>query len=356
MSSVQQRVVDVAERLLERDRMVSPIGVLNGLGWLPESFCDRWRQGREPTLIEQMSVSPGRVPQAMQALETWARERGLRPTEVEYTSATRDHHPLRFTDGGDEATERAYRTHWLSPELTEKQVERFTERQSRPPELVVVSPLKDWTCMQCAGTGDLLIMEGEGPLCLTCAEMDHLVFLPSGDGTLSRRARKASKLSAAVVRWNRSLRRYVRQGLLVEESALDQAEVACLADEEVRARRRERDAGRRAGEDVEFQDRMAAEIGRVFPGCPTERAQAIARHAGARGSGRVGRSAAGRALDHEAVTLAVLASVRHEDTPYDELLMAGVPRDEARDRVRGAVDRVVTRWRLRVVRPDDDQQ
>ncbi|TMC01879.1 MAG: DUF2293 domain-containing protein, partial [Chloroflexi bacterium] len=81
----------------------------------------------------------------------------------------------------------------------------------------------------------------------------------------------------------------------------------------------------------------------MFPGCPPERAQAIARHAGARGSGRVGRSAAGRALDHEAVALAVLASVRHEDTPYDELLMAGVPRDQARDRVRGAVDRVVTR-------------
>ena len=351
MSSVQSRVVEAAERLLEQDRMVSPITVLTWLGWLPKPFYDRWQQGREGTLIEQMSTSPANIAQAMHALEVWAKERGLQPAEVEYLSATRDHHPLRFTASGDEATERAFRTHWLPPELTDKQVERVTERQSRPPELVVVSAVNEWTCTQCAGTGDLLIMEGHGPVCLTCAEMDHLVFLPAGNGTLSRRAKKGSRLSAVVVRWNKRMRRYERQGLLVEEVALEQAEAACLADEELRARRRERAAPRRAQEDLDFQARMADEIGRMFPGCPPERARAIASHAGARGSGRVGRSAAGRALDHEAVALAVLASVRHEDTPYDDLLMAGIPREQARDRVRDAVERVMTRWRLRVVQP-----
>jgi len=54
-----------------------------------------------------------------------------------------------------------------------------------------------------------------------------------------------------------------------------------------------------------------------YPGCPAERAEAIARHAGLRGSGRVGRSADGRALDERAVGLAVVASIRHEDTDYD---------------------------------------
>lgn len=78
---------------------------------------------------------------------------------------------------------------------------------------------------------------------------------------------------------------------------------------------------------------MAAEIVRLFPGFPATRAEAIARHAGARGSGRVGRSAAGRALDPRAVTLAVAASVRHEDAGYDELLMAEVPRSTAREQV-----------------------
>ena len=71
----------------------------------------------------------------------------------------------------------------------------------------------------------------------------------------------------------------------------------------------------------------------------------IARHTGLRGSGRVGRSAAGRALDEEAITLAVVASVRHEDTGYDSLLMSGVSRVDARDRTRLAVDRVLAAWR-----------
>jgi hypothetical protein len=84
---------------------------------------------------------------------------------------------------------------------------------------------------------------------------------------------------------------------------------------------------------------------RLFPRCPALRAEAIARHASLRGSGRVGRSAAGRSLDGEAITLAVVASVRHEDTDYDSLLMSGVSREDARDRIRPAVDRVLGAWR-----------
>ena len=93
-----------------------------------------------------------------------------------------------------------------------------------------------------------------------------------------------------------------------------------------------------------MQGRFVAEIARLFPGCPAERAGAIARHTALRGSGRVGRSAAGRSLDEKAVTLAVVASVRHEDTEYDSLLMSGVPREEARDRIRPVIDRVLDAW------------
>lgn len=116
------------------------------------------------------------------------------------------------------------------------------------------------------------------------------------------------------VRFSRSRKRYERQGILVEEAALDQAEQECLADEEARARRREREEARRTDQDLAFHAEMAAEIVRQFPGCAARRAEAIARHAGARGSGRIGRSAAGRALDASAIAVAVAASVRHEDT------------------------------------------
>jgi hypothetical protein len=41
----------------------------------------------------------------------------------------------------------------------------------------------------------------------------------------------------------------------------------------------------------------------------------------------------------------VVAASRHSDTGYDDLLMAGVDRAQARDRVRGDVDEVLERWR-----------
>jgi hypothetical protein len=149
------------------------------------------------------------------------------------------------------------------------------------------------------------------PLCLTFADLDHLAFLPAGDAALTRRATKASGLSAVVVRWSRSRKRYERQGVLVEDHALTVAEKQCLSDADARARRRERDQVRRASVDEEFQARLAEEITRLFPGCPAERATAIAKHTGLRGSGRVGRSTADRALDENAITIAMTTSVRH---------------------------------------------
>lgn len=45
--------------------------------------------------------------------------------------------------------------------------------------------------------------------------------------------------------------------------------------------------------------------------------------------------------------LAVAASVRHEDTTYDSLLMSGVSRSEARELVLSEVDRILNAWRSR---------
>lgn len=222
-----------------------------------------------------------------------------------------------------------------------------TERQRarRDREPVVIMPLKDWRCASCGASGAFLLMDDAGPLCLACVELDHLMFLPAGDAALTRRARRASRLSAVVVRFSRARRRYERQGVLVEEAALERAEAECLADAERRARRRERDVIRREHEDLELQTRMAEKITVLFPGCPPERAREIARHAATRGSGRVGRSAAGRELEARALELAVTASIRHRDTAYDDLLMAGIDRDHARERVRGELTRVLNAWR-----------
>lgn len=346
LDAMEARVARAAEAALADHKYVTAIDVLQGMGWLTPSHVDLWRQGRVRCLENEVQASLGKISVAMALFRRWARSKGLKPSETGYVARTRDRRTLQFSVSGDPEIERAYRTHWVSPALSEAKRQRLAERQAKPPDLVVVSALREWTCTSCSGSGDLLIMEDPGPLCMTCADLDELVFLPSGDTALSRRAKKASRLSAVVVRFSRTRKRYERQGILVEEEALQRAEQDCLEDEEARRRRRERAEVSRAEADVEFHEAFAAQIQREFPGCPPERAQAIASHAGARASGRVGRTAAGRAFDAEAIALAVAASVRHVDTDYDELLMSGVPRVEARERVRAAVREVLEAWRL----------
>ena len=345
--SLRQRVQTAAAAALGEAESVSPVDVFCRIGWLSRSGLDGWRQGRLAHLDQAMDVTPARLAEALGELAGWARAHGLVPGEIRYLAASRDRRELRFTTAGDPAAEKACRTHWTSPGLSQARRSKLTERQSRAPDLVVVEPVKEFTCAGCGDTGPYLIMEHDRPYCLTCTDMDHLMFLPAGNAALSRRAKSASGLSAVVVRWSRARRRYERQGILVEEAALERAEDQCLADADVRERRRERDAERRAHQDLEFQARLAQEIARLYPGCPSGRPGAIAQHAGARGSGRVGRTAAARALDPDAIHRAVVASIRHEDTAYDRLLMDGMPREEAREEVRTAIDRVLDAWQRR---------
>jgi hypothetical protein len=182
-------------------------------------------------------------------------------------------------------------------------------------------------------------------LCLSCADLDHLVFLSRGDAALTRRAKKHSKLYAVVVQWSRTRKQYERQGLLVEEEALDRAEQECLADTDLREARRQREAEKREELDAEFVEAFARRIRELFPGCPTGQEQRIAGYACKKYSDRVGRSAAAKALDEEAVTLAIRAHLRHAHTNYDDLLMQGWDRADARQAVYGKVDEIEAKWR-----------
>ena len=190
----------------------------------------------------------------------------------------------------------------------------------------------------------ITLVEGKGALCLACADLDHLIFLPAGDAALTRRARKHSTLSAVVLRWSRARKRYERQGLLVEAEALEQAEQECLADEEVRARRREREATRREDLDQQYVQQFAGRVRELYPRCPPGREVIIAEHACLKYSGRVGRSASAKSFDEQAIRLAVLAHVRHAETRYDKLLGSGLDRWDARAEVEGTVARVLAAW------------
>ena len=215
-------------------------------------------------------------------------------------------------------------------------------------ERVVFSILRDSQCLECGEAlwkGNFLFMEKERSLCLACADLDHLVYLPRGDAALTRRAKKHSTLSAVVVRFSRARGHYERQGVLVEESALQEAEHECFQDAGLRVARRERQEVRRVEQDRDLGTRLADAIRELFPGCTRAEALAIAKHTTAPGSGRVGRTAAGKALDERAITAAAIAAIRHTYTRYDELLMGGFDRVDAREAVRETVDRVLDSWR-----------
>jgi hypothetical protein len=69
-------------------------------------------------------------------------------------------------------------------------------------DLVVFDILRASKCAGCGdelSKGSLLFMEKERPLCLSCADLDHLVYLSRGDAALTHRAKKHSTLSAVVV-------------------------------------------------------------------------------------------------------------------------------------------------------------
>jgi len=215
-------------------------------------------------------------------------------------------------------------------------------------DILVFISRSDSTCGECGGQlgrHSWITLQGEkGAVCLSCADLDHLVFLPPGNAALTRRARKHSRLSAVVLEWSRARKRYERKGLLVEEEGLAKAEAECLADEEARAAARARAAVRRQELDERYVASFAQRGRELFPRCPPGRETAIAEHACRKYSGRVGRSASAKALDEEAVRIAVIAHVRHAETRYDDLLAQGWDRYEAREAVRLRIDDVLEEW------------
>lgn len=182
-------------------------------------------------------------------------------------------------------------------------------------------------------------------ICLSCADLDHLVYLPAGDAALTRRSRKHSTLSAVVLSYSASRKRNERQGLLVEQKGLELAEKECLSDTDYREKRKERDAIRRAILDKKYINRFADEIRKRFPGCPKGTEKEIAEYACLKYSGRVGRSAFAKDLSEAAIILAVRAHIRHEETDYDGLLAEGYDRYDARSLVKEIIEDVLSEWR-----------
>ena len=191
----------------------------------------------------------------------------------------------------------------------------------------------------------ILINPSEGIRCLKCEGLDGLVFLPSGDAALSRRAMAHSTRRAIVVQFSRARKRSERQGALVEEAALAQAQMECVQDAAEREKKAVKRRKRAEIVDQEYLAEFGMKILEQFPSCPREEAQAIAQHACRKYSGRVGRSAAAKDFEPKAIELAVRAHVRHVHTKYDELMDQDHDRRDARSEVRGQIELVLGLWR-----------
>lgn len=351
-ASLQARVAQAAESVLKRDGHVGPLELFQEIAWLQPVHVEGWRKGNEycQVLEQWIQVGQKKRDKAVHHFHEWVKSRGLRPIEASYSrQSPRGIEPLQVTENGDPEQEKFYRTHYAPADLSEKKTARLAGKLKKAPDLVVFQTVREESqCSECDAQmvrGEFLLMEKGQPLCLTCADMDHLMFLPSGDTAMTRRARKHSPLTTVVVRFNRARKRYERQGLLVTSEAIDKAEAECAADSPERAAARARAATQRTQEDREFVQLMTQSILARYPSCPPDEAGDIAQHTGQRSSGRVGRSAIGRALDPRAIDLAVIAHIRHEHTNYDELLMQGAARLDARALVRAKIDQVLANWR-----------
>jgi hypothetical protein len=221
--TLADRVVGAAEAALADQDYASAIDVLVGLGWLDPGAEKRWRLGQIDCLETVIQTNLSRISEAMKLFRSWAAGKGLKPSETHYVARTPQRQTLRFSRSGSPGIEQAYRTHWVSPALSLEKRERLAEKARAEPELVAILPLKAWACHKCGGAGDFLIMEKPGPLCLFCAGLADLVFVPAGDALLTRRVKAKSARRAVVVRFSKARGRYERQGLLAEPRAVESA-------------------------------------------------------------------------------------------------------------------------------------
>ncbi len=194
------------------------------------------------------------------------------------------------------------------------------------------------------GKGNFICLAGGKALCLKCAGLSDLEFLPCGDAAITRRAAKYSSQYVVVMKKSAARRRSERQGILVEPEAIRRAEEESAADAQQRGRRQEKAAKRREKVDQAYVAQFAITIGAQYPGCPEEDSAEIAFHACEKYSGRVGRSAAAKEFDATAIRLAVVAHIRHKFTDYDRLLGQYDDKQRARQEVQGKIERILGEW------------
>jgi hypothetical protein len=231
---LSKKVISVASRVLHDKQYVSSIDILLGLGYLSPSILEDWRRGKFSYLEQRLQANLNKLSFAMKYFRQWAQAQGLLPRETAYVqkACSRTIH-LKFSKSGNEIIEKHYRTHYISPVLTAQKQQCLIDKVEKSNEPVVYIIVSESTCSQCKkemSKSSFLMMDEGNPYCISCTPYRDLVFLPSGDALLTRRAKKYSSQSMVVVKFSRTRKRYERQGLLVTEEALKRAQDELVVD------------------------------------------------------------------------------------------------------------------------------
>lgn len=321
--------------------------LLKSMLWLHDSHLYQWQQSSDPLEILIQCGSKKWLNACSLFVE---KVKDLDFVEAPWMSYSLigDDKELRVCIDDNPEIEKLFCRHYFNKSITSRKKTNFIKKLTEKPELrVFIKTSSDSECDKCQKLiyqKNIMYSEANKAYCLKCVNLDTLTFLGSGDATLSRRARKNSHKFAAVVEFNKRRKRYERRGILVEQLAIDAAEMECNNDASTRAVSRAKSEVKRQEDDYDFTTEFTLQIKKYFPRCPHKEIIAIAQHATVRSSGRVGRTAAAKNFDEEMIRLAVIAYIRHQHTDYDRLLLNRTAKQIARKLIQAPLQRKLQSW------------
>lgn len=217
-SPLKDRVIRQADRLLAEHGKVSTLDLLLAVGAVRWSHITQWKRGLLPHLEQAISSNPQIWADTIRYFHEWGEGRRLDREMATYRFKNRTGERfLRFTDTGDGIVESMYRMMYVSDDPP-------PPAESGPDRVFWLrGEAKCSRCRKWQPEGELAKVEQSVVRCLKCAGLDGLELLPAGDGLLTRLAREYSERSAVALRFSYAKDRYLREGLLLEPSAITRA-------------------------------------------------------------------------------------------------------------------------------------
>ena len=169
------------------------------MGLITRGHFEQWKR-RDPScpiLYPLIQCGDEKRKRIFRLFQSWAQTNGHASTLAPYLAASKDGaRELRLIEDNDLQHETFLQTRFHRAGQTEARKKQIQKKLNKTPDLVVfVLTGEDTACSECGQaieTGDLLYRETDDPFCLSCADFDHLKFLPSGNATLTRDAPRSS--------------------------------------------------------------------------------------------------------------------------------------------------------------------